>query len=92
LFGIVSKLIAILHAPIFLLFIYCRYSSVAESKVKPSRYVMQTPKGNGAHLLPTPSLPRHQMGVSGQRHSPAALYPRETTPGTHWIGENTSIP
>jgi hypothetical protein len=26
------------------------------------------------------------MGVSGQRHAPAALYPREKTPGTHWIG------
>jgi hypothetical protein len=25
------------------------------------------------------------MGVSGQRHAPAALYPRERTPGTHWI-------
>jgi hypothetical protein len=28
----------------------------------------------------------HQMGVSGQHHAPAALYPRERTPGTHWIG------
>jgi hypothetical protein len=26
------------------------------------------------------------MGVSGQRHAPAALYPGERTPGTHWIG------
>jgi len=26
------------------------------------------------------------MGVSGQRQAPAALYPRERTPGTHWIG------
>jgi hypothetical protein len=26
------------------------------------------------------------MGASGQRHAPAALYPRERTPGTHWIG------
>jgi hypothetical protein len=25
-------------------------------------------------------------GVSGQRHAPAALYPRERNPGTHWIG------
>jgi hypothetical protein len=25
-------------------------------------------------------------GVSGQRHAPAALYPRERTPVTHWIG------
>jgi hypothetical protein len=30
------------------------------------------------------------MGVSGQRHTPAALYPRERTCGTHlirgWVG------
>jgi hypothetical protein len=26
------------------------------------------------------------MGVSGQHHGPAALYPGERTPGTHWIG------
>jgi hypothetical protein len=26
------------------------------------------------------------MGVSGQHHAPAALYPRERTPGTHWTG------
>jgi hypothetical protein len=26
------------------------------------------------------------MGVSGQRHDPAALYPRERTPGTHCTG------
>jgi hypothetical protein len=26
------------------------------------------------------------MGVSGQRHAPAALNPREWTAGTHWIG------
>jgi hypothetical protein len=25
-------------------------------------------------------------GVSGQRHAPAALYPRERTPRTHWVG------
>jgi hypothetical protein len=25
-------------------------------------------------------------GVSGQRHAPAALYPRERNPGTHWTG------
>jgi hypothetical protein len=24
-------------------------------------------------------------GVRGQRHAPAALYPRERIPGTHWI-------
>jgi hypothetical protein len=28
------------------------------------------------------------MGVSGQRHAPAALYPRgkDPPPGTHWTG------
>jgi hypothetical protein len=26
------------------------------------------------------------MGVSGQRHAPAALCPGERTPGTHWTG------
>jgi hypothetical protein len=26
------------------------------------------------------------MRVNGQRHAPAALYPRERTPGTYWIG------
>jgi hypothetical protein len=26
------------------------------------------------------------MGVSGQRHAPAALYPRGKNPGTHWTG------
>jgi hypothetical protein len=25
-------------------------------------------------------------GMSGQRHAPAALYPRGKDPGTHWIG------
>jgi hypothetical protein len=26
------------------------------------------------------------MGLSGQHHAPAALYPGEKTPGTHWTG------
>jgi hypothetical protein len=26
------------------------------------------------------------MGVSGQRHDPAALYPQGKDPGTHWTG------
>jgi hypothetical protein len=26
------------------------------------------------------------MWVSGHRNAPAALYPRERTPGTHWTG------
>jgi hypothetical protein len=31
------------------------------------------------------------MGVSGKRHGLAALYSRERTPGTHWIGRWVSI-
>jgi hypothetical protein len=35
------------------------------------------------------------MGVSGQRHAPAALYPRERTPGTHctggWVGPRAGL-
>jgi hypothetical protein len=27
------------------------------------------------------------MGVSSERHSPAALYPWEWFPGTHWLGD-----
>ena len=38
--------------------------------------------------------PRHQKGVKGQRHAPAAPYPRET-PGTHctggWVGLRTGL-
>jgi hypothetical protein len=26
------------------------------------------------------------MGISGQRHAPAALYPQAKDPGTHWTG------
>jgi hypothetical protein len=35
------------------------------------------------------------MGVSGQRHAPAALYPGERTPGTHctggWMGPRAGL-
>jgi hypothetical protein len=31
-------------------------------------------------IAPTHSRPRHYMGVSGQRHTPAALYPRGKDP------------
>jgi hypothetical protein len=40
----------------------------------------------GGGLAPIHSRPRHEMGVSGQRHAPAALCPGERTPGTHWAG------
>jgi hypothetical protein len=32
--------------------------------------------GGRGDIAPTHSRPRHQMGVSGQHHAPAALYPR----------------
>jgi hypothetical protein len=32
-------------------------------------------------IAPIHSWPRHQTGLSSQRHAPAVL-----TPGTHWIG------
>jgi hypothetical protein len=35
--------------------------------------------GRGGIAL-THSRPRHKMGVSGQRHAPAALYPRGNDP------------
>jgi hypothetical protein len=35
------------------------------------------------------------MGVSSQRHTLAALYPRERTPGTHctggWVGPSAGL-
>jgi hypothetical protein len=35
------------------------------------------------------------MGVSGQRHAPAALYPRGKDPGTHctggWVGPRAGL-
>jgi hypothetical protein len=55
-----------------------------ESKAVPL-HVMQALNGKG-DIAPTHSLPLNQMGVSGQRHALAALYPREGTSGTHWIG------
>jgi hypothetical protein len=32
------------------------------------------------------ALRGREDGVSGQLYAPAALYPRERTPVTHWIG------
>jgi hypothetical protein len=31
------------------------------------------------------------MGVSGQRHAPAALYQQERIPSTNWIGSWVSL-
>jgi hypothetical protein len=42
--------------------------------------------GGRGGIAPTPTSPRHQMGVSGQIHASAALYPWGKVPGTHWIG------
>jgi hypothetical protein len=36
--------------------------------------------GGRGGIAPTHSRPRHWMGVSGQRHAPAALYPRGKDP------------
>jgi hypothetical protein len=40
----------------------------------------------GRGIAPTHSRPRHYMGMSGQRHAPATLYPRGKDPGTHYTG------
>jgi hypothetical protein len=50
-----------------------------------SRYVMHAPMVRG-YIAPTLSWPRHLDGVSVRRHAPAAIYPRERKPSTHWIG------
>jgi hypothetical protein len=42
-------------------------------------HAMKAPGGRGGKA-PTHSQPRHRMGVSGQRHALAALYPREKDP------------
>jgi hypothetical protein len=42
-------------------------------------HAMEAHGGRGG-IAPTHTKPRHQMGVSGQRHAPAALYPRRKDP------------
>jgi hypothetical protein len=46
--------------------------------------------GGRGDIAPTHYRPLHYMEVSGQRHAPAALYPRGKTPGTYctggWVG------
>jgi hypothetical protein len=56
-----------------------------DDKEKQSRYTPRRRLGRGG-IAPTHSRPRHQMGVSGQLHAPAALCLRERTPGTHCTG------
>jgi hypothetical protein len=43
-------------------------------------------QGREDAYCPTHTWPRHWMGVSGQRHATDALYTRERTAGTCWIG------
>jgi hypothetical protein len=52
-----------------------RYLTLFEGKSVP-QHTYGGAGGRGG-IAPTHSRPRHQMGVSGQRHAPAALYPRE---------------
>jgi hypothetical protein len=44
---------------------------------------------------PPYSRPQHYMGVNGQCHAPAALYPRKRAPGTHctrgWVGSRAGL-
>jgi hypothetical protein len=42
--------------------------------------------GGRGDIAATHFLPLHYMGVSGQRHSPAALCPAERTTGNHYTG------
>jgi hypothetical protein len=54
-------------------------------KVKVSRYPHAGAKGEttySSYLFLTAALD----GLSGRRHSKAALYPPERTPGIHWTG------
>jgi hypothetical protein len=37
-------------------------------------------QGGRKRIAPTYSRPRHYVGVSGQRHAPAALYPQGKGP------------
>jgi hypothetical protein len=54
-----------------------------EHKAKQSRYTLWRHSGGEESLASTHSA---LDGVSGQRHAPAELYPRERTPGTHCTG------
>jgi hypothetical protein len=51
---------------------------------------MQALRERGS-TVPNNSWPRYSMGVSDQYHAPAALYPWERTPGTHWIGVRVGL-
>jgi hypothetical protein len=49
-------------------------------------HAMEALGGSRGGIAPTYSWPQHYMGVSGQHHAWAVLYPRGKDPGTHWIG------
>jgi hypothetical protein len=54
-----------------------------KQKLKVSRYRHAEDNGRGSYYS---FLTSALDWVSGQRHAQAALYPRERTPGIHWIG------
>jgi hypothetical protein len=51
--------------------------------------------GRRGSIAPTHSRPLHYIGLSGQRHASAALYPGERIPGTHctggWVGPRAGL-
>jgi hypothetical protein len=67
-----------------LLLLSC-HSCQRGKKLNLLHYTPRTLFGRG-YVAPTHALPRHYMGASCQRYAPAALYPGEMIPGTHWTG------
>jgi hypothetical protein len=53
---------------------------VYESKSKAVPLHAMAAHGGRGGIAPTYTKPRHEMGVSGQRHAPAAIYPRVKDP------------
>jgi hypothetical protein len=67
-------------------FVVCSGTALASGKnVQLSRYSDARAKGERKYSFYS-FLTSALVGVSGQRHAPAVLYPWERTPGTHWIG------
>jgi hypothetical protein len=77
--------------PVTAFFVYCNINSFPlwlngkQSKAVPL-HAMVALGGRGS-IAPTHSWPRHQMGVSGQSHAPAALYPRGNDPSVPIVQE-----
>jgi hypothetical protein len=63
-----------------------RYLYVYLSVYKSSPTTRHGGAGGRGGIAPTHSRLQHYMGVRGQRHAPAALFPKERTPGTHCTG------